>query len=162
MIRTFIGAPNAVEMTLIQQKLQNFPGCMKRRTVLLLSLIPVTTGLLWLDALEPGQGVFYNPLFWAKARLSALVQEEMVVEGFSLTDPRLNPCQKLASENQLSETQEQMRSVLTGESKAFALQQLGPPTCVLGGNAYRWLTESGLAVDITMTEEGVEDVELSR
>ena len=135
---------------------------MKRKTIVLLTLIPATTLVLWLDALEPGWGRFYNPAFWVRSQLSKLDTTWRELPSFDTADPRLKPCIRLTSENTLSEVQEQARALLSGKSESFALQQLGAPTCAIAENTYRWLTESGLSIDVTIEEGEVMDANLSR
>lgn len=135
---------------------------MKRRTQALLAMIPITALALWLDALEPGQGVFYNPLFWARSQYAKLTDGWAEREPFNLADPLLEECQSLTSENQIKEAQLEARQVITGKSESFALSQLGTPTCALGNGVYRWVSESGLALDVTFSEEGVIDAQLNR
>jgi len=135
---------------------------MKRRTQALLAMIPITALALWLDALEPGQGVFYNPLFWARSQYAKLTDGWAEREPFNLADPLLEECQSLTSENQIKEAQLEARQVITGKSESFALSQLGTPTCALGDGVYRWVSESGLALDLTFNEEGVTDAQLNR
>ena len=135
---------------------------MKRKTLTLLALIPVSCAALILDALEPGQGVFYNPVFWIRSQISNLDTAWRELKPLDTTDPRLKPCVQLTSENILSESQEQVRLIITGKSDSFALQQLGAPTCALAGNTYRWLSKSGLVVDVTIEDGEVIDAKLSR
>jgi hypothetical protein len=135
---------------------------MKRKTLTLLSLVPLTALALWLDALEPGQGRFYNPMFWARSQFSKLDTAWRERQAFDVANPLLQPCQSLTSENTLSAAQEQARAVITGQSEAFTLSQLGAPTCALAGNTYRWLTQSGLAVDVTFENGTVKDAKLNR
>lgn len=136
---------------------------MKRKTIALLAMVPLTAGALWLDALEPGQGVFYNPMFWARSQYSKLANREWQVgTPLDLTSPLLSQCEKLTSENQIKEAQLEARQVITGKSESFALAQLGTPTCALGDGVYRWVSESGLALDVTFDEGGVTDANLNR
>ena len=62
----------------------------------------------------------------------------------------------------LSQTQEEARAILTGQSESFTLAQLGAPTCALGNGVYRWVSESGLAVDVTFEDGQVKDADLNR
>ena len=136
---------------------------MQRRTKILLSGIPLTLLTLWLDALAPGQGAFYNPLFFFRsqlARLDTAWRQPQAVDAS--TDERLAACIQFTADTVLTQSQEQLRGVLTGKSEAFTLQQLGPPTCVMADGVYRWLSQSGLSLDITITDAEVEDARLSR
>jgi len=45
---------------------------MQRSTKTLIALVPVALLALWLDALEPGWGHFYNPIFWARSQFAKL------------------------------------------------------------------------------------------
>lgn len=135
---------------------------MKRRTKALLAMVPLTALALWLDVLEPGQGAFYNPMFWARSQYAKLTDGWAEREPFNLADPLLEECQSLTSENQIKEAQLEARQVITGKSESFALSQLGTPTCALGNGVYRWVSESGLALDLTFSEEGVTDAQLNR
>lgn len=135
---------------------------MKRRTKALLAMVPLTALALWLDALEPGQGTFYNPMFWARSQVAKLTDGWAEQKPFNLADPLLKECQALTSENTLSEAQEQARAIITGKSETFALQQLGAPTCALGEGAYRWISETGLAIDVTFQDGIVSDANLTR
>ncbi|WP_204138264.1 hypothetical protein [Halomicronema sp. CCY15110] len=135
---------------------------MKRRTKALLAMVPLTALALWLDVLEPGQGAFYNPMFWARSQYAKLTDGWAEREPFNLADPLLEECQSLTSENQIKEAQLEARQVITGKSESFALSQLGTPTCALGDGVYRWVSESGLALDLTFNEEGVTDAQLNR
>lgn len=135
---------------------------MKNRTKALLAMVPITAGLLWLDALEPGQGVFYNPIFWARSQYAKLHDGWAETEPFNIADPLLKECQALTSENTLSDAQEEARAIITGKSETFALQQLGAPTCALGEGVYRWISESGLALDVAFEDGEVKDADLTR
>lgn len=135
---------------------------MKNRTKALLAMVPMTALALWLDALEPGQGTFYNPMFWARSQYAKLTDGWAEQKPFNIADPLLKECQALTSENTLSEAQEQARAIIKGESESFALQQLGAPTCVLGEGAYRWISETGLAIDVTFQDGVVTDANLTR
>jgi len=135
---------------------------MKRRTKALLAMVPLTAGALWLDALEPGQGVFYNPMFWARSQYAKLTDGWAEREPFNLADPLLQECQALTSENSLNDAQLEARQIITGKSESFALAQLGTPTCIVGEGVYRWVSESGLALDLTFNEGGVTDAQLNR
>ncbi|MBE7381270.1 MAG: hypothetical protein F6J95_007650 [Leptolyngbya sp. SIO1E4] len=135
---------------------------MKRKTKLLIALVPLTALGLWLDALEPGQGRFYNPMFWARSQISKLSDGWAEQPDFNLANPLLRPCQKLTSENTLSRVQEEARAIITGKSESFALAQLGAPTCALGNGVYRWVSESGLAVDVTFEDGEVKSADLNR
>ena len=135
---------------------------MKRKTITLLAMVPLTALALWLDALEPGQGRFYNPMFWARSQFAKLDTDWRAVTAFDLTNPLLQPCQQFTSENVLSQMQEEARAILTGQSESFTLAQLGVPTCALGNGVYRWVSESGLAVDVTFEDGQVKDADLNR
>ena len=135
---------------------------MKRRTKALMAMVPMTALALWLDALEPGQGHFYNPMFWARSQIAKRQNSWAETAPFDLANPLLKECQSLTSETTLSEAQEQARAIITGKSEAFALQQLGAPTCALGSGVYRWVSESGLAIDATFQDGKVTDAQLNR
>lgn len=136
---------------------------MQRRTKVLLIAIPVTLIVLWLDALEPGQGAFYNPLFFMRSQIARLDTDWRQQHPLDAAkDARLEPCVQFTSDTVLTESQEDLRGLLTGKAEAFTLQQLGPPTCVVADNVYRWIGQSGLSLDVTIREAEVEDVELAR
>lgn len=135
---------------------------MQRRTKTLLALIPIALLALWLDALEPGWGHFYNPLFWVRSQLDQRNPTWQKRPPLDASDRRLQPCVQFTSETILTEAQEQARTLLTGESASFALQQLGAPTCAIATNTFRWLSESGLAVDVTFEEGIATDAKLTR
>lgn len=136
---------------------------MKRRTKALLAMVPMTAGVLWLDAIEPGQGTFYNPAFWARSQYAKLANRDWQIEKpLDLANPLLQQCQMLTSENQIEAVQIEARQIITGKSESFALAQLGTPTCALGDGVYRWVSEAGLALDVTFEEGGVIDAELNR
>lgn len=136
---------------------------MKRKTAFFLLLVPITAGVLWLDALEPGQGTFYNPIFWARSQYSEVVNRNwQIKKPLDLASPLLENCQRLTSENQIKAAQLEARQIITGKSESFTLAQLGTPTCALGDNVYRWVSESGLALDVTFDEGGATDAQLSR
>ena len=135
---------------------------MKRKTLTLLTMVPLTALALWFDALEPGQGAFYNPMFWARSQIAKLDPDWRTVTAFDLTNPLLQPCQQFTAENVLSQSQEEARAILTGQSESFTLAQLGTPTCALGNGVYRWVSESGLAVDVIFEDGQVQDANLNR
>ena len=135
---------------------------MRRRTQTLLALVPVSLLALWLDALEPGQGRFYNPLFWGRSQLAKLGAAWREGTTLDVANPLLRPCQQFTSETVLTEAQEQARAILTGKSESFALQQLGAPTCAIAHDTFRWISETGLAVDVTFTDGVVTDAQLNR
>lgn len=135
---------------------------MQRRTKTLITLIPATLLALWLDALEPGWGHFYNPIFWARSQLAKLDTSWRDQAPLDAAHPLLQPCQQFTSENVLTEAQEQARSLLTGQSESFAIQQLGAPTCAIAAQTFRWISETGLAVDVSFEDGVATDAKLSR
>jgi hypothetical protein len=135
---------------------------MQRRTRILLMLIPLSLVALWLDALEPGWGHFHNPIFWARSQLAKLDTSWREQAPLDAAHPLLQPCQQFTSETVLTEAQEQARALITGQSESFALQQLGAPTCVIAENTFRWISASGLAIDVTFEDGVATDAKLSR
>jgi hypothetical protein len=135
---------------------------MKRKTIGILLSLPIAAGLLIADALEPGQGAFYNPMFWARsqwAKRDTNWRERPLIDA---ADARLAPCTQFTGETELTEAQEGLRDALIGKSETLTLQQLGPPTCALSETVYRWITESGLALDVEIEDSEVQDAELTR
>lgn len=137
-------------------------SAMKRKTKALLLLTPLSALILWLDALEPGWGQFYNPAFWVRSQLSKLDTAWRELPTVDASDPRLKECIQFTSDTVLSDVQEQARAIVTGKTESFAIQQLGLPTCALTEDVYRWVTESGLAVDVKIVDGEVEDAQLNR
>jgi hypothetical protein len=136
----------------------------RRVTYTLLFTSMASVVFLYLDALERGQGRFVNPAFYVRAQLARLDTGWRTLKEIDLTDPRLMPCRKFAAETEISRHQEDMRRILVGKSESFAITQLGPPTCILarttGERAYRWLSESGLSVDLSIKDGMVDRAEL--
>jgi hypothetical protein len=135
---------------------------MKRLTTGLLLSLPVATLALAADALEPGQGVFYNPVFWLRSQLTKFDSNWREQRPLDAGDKRLEPCVQYLSETVLTEAQEGLRGSLVGTSETLALQQLGPPTCRLADSLYRWVTASGLALDVEIQDSEVRDARLAR
>jgi hypothetical protein len=135
---------------------------MQRKTKTLITLIPLSLLALWLDALEPGWGKFYNPMFWGRSQLAKLDTSWREQAPLDAAHPLLQPCQQFISDTVLSEAQEQARSLVTGQSESFALQQLGAPTCAIAEQTFRWISVSGLAIDVTFEDGVATDAKLSR
>ena len=135
---------------------------MQRSTKTLIALVPVALLTLWLDALEPGWGRFYNPIFWGRSQFAKLDTDWRERTPLDAAHPLLQPCQQFTSETVLTEAQEQARAIITGQSESFALQQLGAPTCAIAAQTFRWISETGLAVDVTFEDGVATDAKLSR
>mgnify|MGYP001792878981 CR=1 FL=1 len=135
---------------------------MQRRTTTLITLVPVSLLALWLDAMEPGWGRFSNPIFLGRSQLAKLDTSWRERTPLDAAHPLLQSCQQFTSDTVLTEAQEQVRAIITGQSEAFALQQLGVPTCAISGQTFRWISETGLAVDVIFEDGVVTDATLSR
>ncbi|NJM99284.1 MAG: hypothetical protein HC800_21010 [Phormidesmis sp. RL_2_1] len=78
-------------------------------------------------------------------------------------DARLAECEGEATPVTITDAQAAIRRSLAGKSSIVAVQALGSPACQLANGSYRWLLESGLALDARINEEGViDDVSLRR
>ena len=128
-----------------------------------LASIPLSAAVLALDLAVPGWGRFYNPLFFIRAQLAQLKRDWIDVGAISLTDQRLTSCATVLSHpHAITEAQAALRQSIIGENERFAITQLGVPACQLADDAYRWLIEDGLSLDITLSEAGeVDDARLS-
>ena len=136
---------------------------MKRRHAL--SLVPVAALVLAADLAAPGWGKFPNPIFYARFSVNIVVEKLTKADADTIdpADARLARCEGEASPTTITETQAAIRRSLTGKSSMVAVQSLGSPACRLASGSYRWLLESGLALDIKVNEGGtVEDASLSR
>ena len=135
---------------------------MKRLTIGLLLALPVATLALAADALKPGQGMFYNPVFLLRSQLARVDSTWLEQRPLDAGDKRLQPCVQYLSETVLTEAQEGLRDSLAGTSETLALQQLGPPTCRLADSLYRWITETGLSLDVEIKDSEVQSAKLAR
>ncbi|ASC70298.1 hypothetical protein XM38_012350 [Halomicronema hongdechloris C2206] len=128
-----------------------------------ISSVPAALLILIADMAAPGWGRFINPVWLAKAQIAKLDRGWRELQPPGEDDPRLEACQQVLSENTVGNTQEQLRGALTGETEQIAVQWLGPPTCQLANDTYRWLTESGLSIDVIYADDGeVQDARLTR
>ena len=136
---------------------------MKRRPAL--SLVPVAALVLAADLAAPGWGNFPNPIFYARFAVNA-ARDKLSADSSDTIDPedsRLSACKGEAATITITEDQAALRRSLAGKSSVVAVQSLGSPACELANGSYRWLIESGLALDITVNEGGtIDDAALSR
>lgn len=110
----------------------------------------------YLDLKRPGRGTFYNPIFevrsWSARRFPAGWRKAQTLE---LGDSRLTNC--IAAPPAplvISAELTALRQELVGEQDSIALERLGPPTCVMANNVYRWVTDSGLSLEIRVNDDG--------
>ncbi|NJM98263.1 MAG: hypothetical protein HC800_14880 [Phormidesmis sp. RL_2_1] len=130
-----------------------------------LALLIFSTLVLAADLVEPGWGKFPNPVFYVKFAANVVV-EKMSNADIDTVDPadaRLAGCEGEAETTTITEAQAALSKTLAGKSSMVAVQALGTPACQLANGSYRWLIESGLALDARINEEGViDDASLSR
>ena len=135
---------------------------MKRRHALL--LVPVAALVLAADLAAPGWGKFPNPVFYARFAVN-VTRDKLSADSDAIdpADSRLSACKGEAQATTITEAQAALRRSLTGKSSVVAVQSLGSPACELANGSYRWLIESGLALDIKVNEGGtIDDAALSR
>ncbi|MEO0456781.1 MAG: hypothetical protein AAF152_09380 [Cyanobacteria bacterium P01_A01_bin.114] len=114
--------------------------------------LPIAALILAIDIAEPGYGAFANPIFYVKSIASRLDADWAQVTDVNPTDKRLRPCATLLDPSIITDHQASLRKALIGESEGVAVQWLGVPACQLADGSYRWLTEAGLALDVTFDE----------
>lgn len=121
-------------------------------------------GVAFLDLLEPGRGRFYNPIYGAKSWLNQHQPAAwQAINRISSNDARLANCMAIAPDPiALDATKAELRRALVGEAESVALDWLGQPACALGNGVYRWILDSGLALDVTVNEGTVTHSELNR
>ena len=135
---------------------------MKRRHAL--SLVPVAALVLAADLAAPGWGRFPNPVFYVRFAINA-TRDKLTADSDTIDpeDSRLSACKGEAAPTTITEAQAAIRRSLAGKSSVVAVQSLGSPACELANGSYRWLIESGLALDIQVNEGGtIDDAALSR
>lgn len=135
---------------------------MKRRHAI--TLLPVAALVLAADLAVPGWGKFPNPVFYARFAVNA-TKDKLTADSDAIDpeDSRLSACKGEAQATTITEAQAALRRSLAGKSSVVAVQSLGSPACELANGSYRWLIESGLALDIKVNEEGtIDDAALSR
>ncbi|MEO1401926.1 MAG: hypothetical protein AAFV72_11850 [Cyanobacteria bacterium J06635_1] len=117
-----------------------------------IAVLPIALLILAMDIAEPGYGTFANPIFYLKSIASQLDTAWAQAETVLPTDKRLRPCIEILNPSTITDHQTSLRKALVGESELLAVQWLGVPACQLADGSYRWLTEAGLALDITFDE----------
>lgn len=100
-----------------------------------------------------------NPAQTTAAGLPALPQFSQEPSPQGQTDQQLPSDAMKTSESRLSpstitDTQAALRDSLIGEHSVVAVQRLGNPACQLMNGSYRWLLESGLSLDVQITNTG--------
>ncbi len=126
-----------------------------------IALIVLAAGILAADLSKPGWGQFPNPVFYTKWAANA-VRDKSEEGGVNPDDIRLKNCEEVDNLETISNVQAGLRETLEGKSSVLAVQQLGTPACQLANGSFRWLTETGLSLDATVTKGEVEKVELTR
>lgn len=118
--------------------------------------LPIVTAMVALDLAVSGWGKFPNPVFYGKWAVSARSQKRLSdIEGINPSDHRLTACkEELTANTLISNHQAALRDTLTGKSAVLAVQQLGTPVCQVADGSWRWLTESGLSLDLSFDEQG--------
>lgn len=129
---------------------------MKRRPAI--SLVPVAALVLAADLAVPGWGKFPNPVFYVRFAVNA-TRDKLSADSDTLDpeDSRLSACKGEAATTTITDAQAAIRRSLAGKSSVVAVQSLGSPACPLANGSYRWLIESGLALDIAVNEGGTID-----
>ena len=128
-----------------------------------IALIPVAALILAADLAQPGYGKFPNPLFYAKFAANAAQDKLSNKDSIDPSDARLSACKGETNTIAITDAQAALRTSLEGKSSSFAVQQLGSPACQLANGSYRWLLESGLAIDATANPDGtIDNVTLAR
>ena len=131
------------------------PGKTKKRA---LSLVLVAALLLAADLMQPGWGKFPNPVFWTRFAANAAKDKFSNADAVNLNDARLMDCKTpSAAPVAITNAQAAARKTLEGKSSVIAVQTLGTPACELANGSYRWLLESGLALDVDINEGGIID-----
>ena len=128
-----------------------------------LALVPVAALILAADLAAPGWGKFPNPVFYAQFAANALSDRLSAADTVNPDDARLRLCQGRAAASTITDAQAAIRASLEGKTSVVAVQSLGSPACQIADRSYRWLLNSGLALDVTVDETGViENATLSR
>lgn len=128
-----------------------------------IALVPISALVLAADLAQPGYGKFPNPVFWSKAAVNGITDTLANKDSIDSTDARLFACAGEPNSIAITDAQAALRNSLEGKSSSFAVQQLGSPTCQLANGSYRWLLESGLALDAIANEDGeIDSVTLAR
>ena len=126
----------------------------KKRTV---ALIPIAALILAADLAQPGWGRFPNPVFYARFAANGLKDKLSQADEVNSEDARLMDCKGDAEPVTITDAQAAARKTLKGKSSVIAVQTLGTPACELANGSYRWLLESGLALDVEVNEGGTID-----
>lgn len=130
-----------------------------------IALIPAAALIFAADLVTPGWGKFPNPVFYAKWAVNATTDTVANADAVDPADARLKVCEGKTAGAPMTITNAQaaMRDSLEGKSSVVAVQSLGSPACQLADGSYRWLLETGLALDINVNDGGtIDDAKLSR
>ena len=128
-----------------------------------IALVPVAVLVLAADLAQPGYGKFPNPVFYARFAANAVRDKFARSDEVNPDDARLFACKDEPNAIAITDAQAALRTSIEGKSSSFAVQQLGSPACQLANGSYRWLLESGLALDATANPDGtIDDVTLAR
>lgn len=128
-----------------------------------IALLGLSALVLAADLSTPGWGQFPNPVFYSRWAVNGIQDKLADADTVDPADARLKGCEGDAAPVAISEAQAAIRQTLEGKSSVVAVQALGSPACQLANGSYRWLIESGLALDIAVNEDGdIENADLSR
>jgi hypothetical protein len=128
-----------------------------------IALPAVAALVLAADLASPGWGKFPNPVFYAKSTVNGLQDRASAADSVDPADVRLKACEGQTQTTTITNAQAAMRDSLTGKSSVIAVQWLGSPACQLADGSYRWLLDSGLALDVAVNDKGdIDDAKLSR
>ena len=120
-----------------------------------LRLLPLAVLVLAADLAQPGWGQFPNPIFYGQWAINKVRDQWATSDSVEpLADTRLAECKSTPKNHTITEAQAALRDALTGKSSVLAVQWLGTPACQLANGSYRWLLEAGLALDISINQEG--------
>ncbi|MEM9807418.1 MAG: hypothetical protein AAF959_19315 [Cyanobacteria bacterium P01_D01_bin.56] len=119
--------------------------------------MPLAFLVLASDLHIPGWGKFANPVFYATWAISRAKGIGDNTQAVGADDRRLAGCQGAVEPSVINANQTAMRQMLTGESESVAVSWLGSPACRLADDTFRWLTDGGLSLDVTLDEWGKVD-----
>lgn len=128
-----------------------------------IALLGVSALVLAADLAKPGWGQFPNPVFYGRWAVNGIQAKLTDADTVDPADARLAECEGEAAPVTITDAQAAIRRSLAGKSSIVAVQALGSPACQLANGSYRWLLESGLALDARINEAGViSDASLNR
>ncbi|MGD1853979.1 MAG: hypothetical protein ACFB2W_06970 [Leptolyngbyaceae cyanobacterium] len=119
-----------------------------------IAMMPIAFLVLASDLHVPGWGEFTNPVFYAKWVISRVKGLGGDIQTVAANDRRLAVCQGAIEPGVIDANQTAMRQTLAGESEELAVSLLGTPACRLADDTFRWLTDGGLSLDVTLDEWG--------